>query len=601
MANRLEFSVGIDGGGFRRGMMEIEASAKATNARLQAITNNAAQLRRSLFHPSNLIYEGQQYEILQQLKNLELKKTGILINANAERDAIEKKYQAYRNRNAAAWLAVGQTSFAQTMENPAVIAARNAEQKAAAALRMEQLAMLTNVARGYGASASQGGGHGMGGMTGIIRESLVIIREISMGRGLGRIGGSATLLAQYLGVLNLALKSTATEALLASKAATELSIKMAAQALAAKGTAEYETLLAAATKQEAVAAEKAKDAQIALATATITLNPIFFVVAAAILAMAGATYFAWRQFKELTEDAKTLSDALNPLNRNHKQIAEEVMRANENLEKNIDLIKEITSSHISESDAIERKIKLLEMEGRARGYSNRQIALQKKALLDAEIQSLSKKANDEAAKAADAAKAVNDAELKNAITQDDFKRVEEARDKTAKFADENSQGTAKMFLENMMTSLFVSSLNPNVRDGSQVFANDSTTAAKIAAHAQLELDKKQAAANQSSSQLKAQNDALATANKVLKETQDALNKARADVQDIGDELKFPDKESKNRSLPGGDALVRVGNFLGTSRNGIENLAAEHVKIARETLGHIKSIDAKTGHTSYSGT
>ena len=45
-------------------------------------------------------------------------------------------------------------------------------------------------------SATAGGGHGAVGMTGMVRETTVIGREIAMGRGMGRILGSLTLLSQ---------------------------------------------------------------------------------------------------------------------------------------------------------------------------------------------------------------------------------------------------------------------------------------------------------------------------------------------------------------------------------------------------------------------
>ena len=43
-------------------------------------------------------------------------------------------------------------------------------------------------------------GHGHTGVTGMVRESAVIGREIAMGRGMGRILASLTLLTQYIGI-----------------------------------------------------------------------------------------------------------------------------------------------------------------------------------------------------------------------------------------------------------------------------------------------------------------------------------------------------------------------------------------------------------------
>ena len=95
----------------------------------------------------------------------------------------------------------------------------------------------------------------------------------------------------------------------------------------------------------------------------------------------------------------------------------------------------------------------------------------------------------------------------------------------------------------------------------------------------------------------------------------AFKKFNQQLDDVNAELKIKTgigaqaaaaedaKKSASKGLPSGDALVRVGNFLGTSRSGIENLAAEHVKIARQSLGVLHQINNKMGGngTSYSGT
>ena len=101
--------------------------------------------------------------------------------------------------------------------------------------------------------------------------------------------------------------------------------------------------------------------------------------------------------------------------------------------------------------------------------------------------------------------------------------------------------------------------------------------------------------------------------KMLTEQETArLNRLQSEADKISDDLGLNQlrgsaaaaedaKKSLGKGLPGGDSLVRVGNFLGTARSGIENLAAEHVKIAREQLGHLRSIDGKMGHSIFSGT
>ena len=244
-----------------------------------------------------------------------------------------------------------------------------AEKEAAeriAIAKAEELAKIQAVAEGNGAKAALNVSHGHGGISGIIRESLVIIREIAMGRGLGRIGGSVTLLAQYMGVLGLAVKSTATEALRASIAASKLSKAMNAAAFAAQGTAEYEGLAAAAVAQEATAAKLAAVANIELANAMVVLRSSFFLVTGAILAIGVTAFVLWRRFERLAKAAKNLADALNPLSRKYTDLAEAQVKAAEAAKKNDEWIASLMSKHQTESELIDRKIKLLREEAKAR-------------------------------------------------------------------------------------------------------------------------------------------------------------------------------------------------------------------------------------------
>lgn len=57
---------------------------------------------------------------------------------------------------------------------------------------------IAAAAAGRRISGSMDGAHGHAGQTGIVRESTVIGREIAMGRGMGRIIASLTLLSQYI-------------------------------------------------------------------------------------------------------------------------------------------------------------------------------------------------------------------------------------------------------------------------------------------------------------------------------------------------------------------------------------------------------------------
>lgn len=202
----------------------------------------------------------------------------------------------------------------EKQEAEALAAQKAMDLERAASAKMAADATILAAAKGQGAMVGMSGGHGAGGMTGIIRESLVILREISMGRGLGRIGGSVTLLAQYLGVLKYAVKSTATEALLASDAATKFSQKMAVLALNAKGTSSEAYFAAQALKAEGQAAKAAEEANIALAGATAKVNWAFFGWVALVVAAAAALYYLIEGAKAAKNSIKDLQDHLAKAN-----------------------------------------------------------------------------------------------------------------------------------------------------------------------------------------------------------------------------------------------------------------------------------------------
>ncbi len=229
-----------------------------------------------------------------------------------------------------------------------------------------------------------GGAHGPRGMTGIIRESAVIGREIAMGRGLGRILGSMSLLVMYLksflgaakqantGAQELAAgyEMMALRANLAAKAAMKkaeasaaaayaedlenLATVAAADADSAKAVSAMEA--AAATQAKAAAAAEAAEASeleaIASTEATAASIPIvaIFIGLIAVLAVVYAGYklistvlhhFAEmhikaaeqarestlnykeeaRALEKLAEAAKRTEDALRKMNEVHNDTA----------------------------------------------------------------------------------------------------------------------------------------------------------------------------------------------------------------------------------------------------------------------------------------
>ena len=77
-----------------------------------------------------------------------------------------------------------------------VIFGANSTQFQAELARMQTMAGAAG--RRIGGSMGGAHGHGFTGQTGVVRETAVIGREIAMGRGMGRILASLTLLSQYL-------------------------------------------------------------------------------------------------------------------------------------------------------------------------------------------------------------------------------------------------------------------------------------------------------------------------------------------------------------------------------------------------------------------
>lgn len=139
--------------------------------------------------------------------------------------------------------------------------------------KMESLTAAT----GKRMSSSMGSSGHVAGLTGLIRETSVIVREIAMGRGIGRILGSFTLLIQYLNTFVGQTKQGVSAARELSNAYTQLAYKTQVQAnmlklkaMASEEAAFMEGLDNEATLAAATAdAEAAKEAQIA---ATANLN-----------------------------------------------------------------------------------------------------------------------------------------------------------------------------------------------------------------------------------------------------------------------------------------------------------------------------------------
>ncbi len=467
-------------------------------------------------------------------------------------------------------------------------------------IEAENLALLEQVAIGNGAAArSVGGAHGAGGMTGIIRESLVIMREISMGRGSGRIGGSITLLAQYLGILKYAVKSTATESLLASVAATKLSQAMAVQALQARGTAAYNELLAASQVQEATAAKAATEANIALASATVTLNPIFFAVVGTIVAAGAAAFFLWRHYERLAKQAKNLADALNPLKQKYTELAEAQDKAAKSAQEYLDWKNDLLALHTSESDAIERKIKLLHEEARARGLSETETLAAEKELLTVEKARLDNQlkralaASDAAAAAATAGASLTDDKGRK-ITLEEAQHQAKRLGEILDAAEENRDNTITHNVVGMKPGMYggqdpIFATQPASDSDLLTFKVNGKEFSMTVDQARENFEKASNQARILEADQKALDDVLKDSKSSAAQIQAARNKVAGDLDDINDEQKFPEKARRG----GGDFLGLTDRQRAGAQIGGPEMAL--LDVNKQQLVVLHRIDKNTQH------
>ena len=149
-----------------------------------------------------------------------------------------------------------------------VIFGANSTQFQAELARMQTMAG----AAGRRIGGSMAGGHGgHAGQTGIVRESTVIGREIAMGRGMGRILASMTLLSQYMNTAKRNAGQGVSAAAMLADGYEKMAVKARLAAIAALKKAEA-TASAAALEKDAsgqfintLAAEKNAQNQVAQA------------------------------------------------------------------------------------------------------------------------------------------------------------------------------------------------------------------------------------------------------------------------------------------------------------------------------------------------
>lgn len=303
--------------------------------------------------------------------------------------------------------------------NQADVAARMAaEAEKVAAVKASQLAMLTTIAaRGTVAEGLGHGGGPGGGLSGIMRETLVIIRELGRGN-LTRVPGSVTLLAQYLGILGKLVKSTAADAVVAAAGEDRLAASMARSALAAEAKAsaarraaaaetvdiEAANALVAANERLALSAREAAVAQAAKATAaqtaakietaaaSVTISPLGW-AAAAVVALGAAAFFTWRHFHTLAVESRNLASLLDPLKKKFSEQADALRDDAKEHQAFLDFLKKVGAEAETLPEKLERIIKAMREEAKAeqelarlRGATNLQVERMEEAELAAELE-----------------------------------------------------------------------------------------------------------------------------------------------------------------------------------------------------------------------
>ncbi len=413
MADSIKFTIGGQLGPSYRGALaqaEVEAlrannvlntKIHAQQARIAALDKAYSKVAPGSAEASALAI--QQYPkrmAMEKELQLMMLKSNLTASANARKLEAEKVaaattadaelIAANKAKLATIMAQEREAGIAEAAIQDAIVAQRiKDEAEKVAAAEAANLAILTTVATGGGAGIA--GGHGRASMTGIIRESLTIVREIAAGRGAGRIAGSVTLLAQYMGLLGKVVKSTAQEQLMAADAASTLSQAMSAQALAAKGTAAFTELETAALAQEEVAVQAVTRAQIALQTAKVSINPLGWVLISGVI-IAGILFAIGMHMHTLAMRAKNLADLLDPLKKKFSEMADAMRDNAKEHQEYLDWLKKVGQEHETLPEKIDKVIRKMreqaqaEMElARLKGRSRVELERMEEAQLKAEL------------------------------------------------------------------------------------------------------------------------------------------------------------------------------------------------------------------------
>jgi hypothetical protein len=245
------------------------------------------------------------------------------------------------------------------------------------------------------------GGHS--GQAGIIRETIVVLRELLSGRFNARTAGSVSILSQRLGILSYFVKATNTEtkALAATQTAQAAAAALAAdnsfvlanahlkeasaellseyadkeKAESALQVAASEYLAASATKAKTLATyEAAKATEASAAAAGFAVTPLGW-LAIALIAIGTAAFFTIRHFRQVQEELKNLRDLTDTTTVNFKTQAEALREAADAAQSFDDWLKKIGESEEGLAKKTQESLRLM----RERAKYERELAQEKGA------------------------------------------------------------------------------------------------------------------------------------------------------------------------------------------------------------------------------
>ena len=689
VGNTLEFAAQMDNSGFRAGIIEMERLTAMATTRMEAtmaaaklsyadagtavdqiaanryklekiITQEREEMTAQIAIESEKVAAAEEADAARVAANRqaleaivsEEREAGIAIMA--EQDAI---LAAQAETDAARVAAEARTQAQILMAWHAGEAKRiEAEAATAAAIKAEQLASITSIARAGGLVASElSGGHGGTGISGIIGETLVLFRE--MGRAnFARVPGSLTILAQRLGLLGIVIKSTAAAAIIQAEAEDKLmlSTAMAARAAAAKAAsaradmvasgaataadiarvdvldAEAAALLKVAIAQKEVTAAAIENAEVAKASAVISVGAWGWILAA-VIALGIGMWVLSKYIRNVNAELKNFKDLTDNTSHSLADYMAQLKSASESHQAEIDRLHDLAKGEEDYKTAIDETLKsmserakmeheLAEAKGMGRaGLDAMDIDAEQKRLdfltkTNAELEKRVK-ADKQGEKWAENEQWKFNTDIgpnggitlsrANANLEDAAKAIDAAKEVMARTMVGTGQFETKLGAggvsgtEEVMRPANESDVI-SFKVGDKKFTNSVSQLTEA-------YDKERAEVLRLSDIQRAIADRLKDKKKLTDDDIETQGKLQTEADNLASDLKLKReflpkiaaaeaaRSSIGKISGGGDSLTRVGNFLGSAKGKIESLAQEQVNLQRETNRHLHTISANTSH------